>query len=363
MRQDAAQPSSGGLGYLVMFMVPAILIACALLGPNAGRAADWLAFLPLGIAFAIVPLLTISGVNWDEPAPVRPHSSHARLYYRVLPLAAVPAQLATLCTATHFWSGSSLHGVGRIGWLLSIGIFTALFAITVAHELIHHRSRLDQAIGGVLLSTSCFGAFKIVHLRVHHRFVGTALDFSSARRGDSIYRFWLRCLYGNPREALRCERKRQRRLGISWWRSELLAWYGLSACWLMLSWFVWSWMGALFLLLQSIVAIMALDWTNYVQHYGLRRQVNARGRYERVRPDHAWSMQCRITNLALLNLLRHGDHHTHPIVPYYALTHTTAPAYPYPFGFMMVLALFPPLFRRVVHPLLDRIAADAEGCE
>ena len=360
MQAGGAQPASGGFGYIVMFLVPAILVACALLGSTAGKAADWLAFMPLGIAFAIVPLLTISGGNWDEPGPARPRSPHARLYYRALPLAAVPAQLATLCIATQFWSGSSLNISGRIGWLLSIGIFSALFAITVAHELIHHRNWLDRAVGGLLLSTTCFGSFKIVHLQVHHRFVGTALDFSSARRGDSIYRFWLRCVYGNPREAVRCERARQQRLGIPWWRSELLAWYGLSAGWLTLSWLVWSWMGALFFLLQSAVAILTLDWTNYVQHYGLRRRVDTRGRYEPVRAHHAWSMQCRITNLALLNLLRHGDHHTHPIVPYYALTHTPAPAYPYPFGFMMLLALFPPLFRRIVDPLLDRPTAAAE---
>ncbi len=356
MQADATQQDCG-LGYVVMFMMPAILVACALLGSAAGEAADWLAFVPFGIAFAIVPLLTIFGVNWDEPSPARPRSPLARLYYRVLPLAAVPAQIVTLCTGTHFWSGSSLHLAGRIGWLLSIGTFGALFAITVAHELIHHRSRLDRVFGGILLSTTCFGSFKIVHLRVHHQFVGTALDFSSARRGDSIYRFWLRCLHSNPREALRCERERQRRLRVFWWRSELLAWYGLSAGWLALCWLVWSWMGALFFLLQSAVAILTLDLSNYVQHYGLRRQGDARGRYEPVRPDHAWSMQCRITNLALLNLLRHGDHHTHPTVPYYALTHTTAPAYPYALGFMMVLALFPPLFRRVVHPLLDCVGA------
>jgi alkane 1-monooxygenase len=360
MRADAAQ-SDYGLGYVVTFVMPAVLVACALLGSVPGGAADWLAFVPFGIIFVIVPLLTISGVNWDEPGPARPRSPLARLYYRVLPLAAAPAQIASLCIATHFWSGSSLHPAGRIGWLLSVGTVGALFAITVAHELIHHRSRLDRVFGGILLSTTCFGSFKIVHLRVHHRFVGTALDFSSARRGDSIYRFWLRCLYGNPREAVRCERERQRRRGISWWRSELLAWYGLSAIWLTLSWLVWSWMGALFFLLQSAMAMLTLEWTSYIQHYGLRRRVDARGRHEPVRPDHAWSVQCRITNLALLNLLRHGDHHTHPTVPYYALTHTTAPAYPYPLGFMMVLALFPPLFRHVVHPLLDRAAAQAEG--
>ena len=177
MQTDATQPDCG-LGYVVMFMMPAILVACALLGSAAGGTADWLAFVLFGIAFAIVPLLTIFGVNWDEPSPARPCSPFARLLYG--------------------------------------GTFGALFAITVAHELIHHRSRLDRVFGGILLSTTCFGSFKIVHLRVHHRFVGTALDFSSARRGDSIYRFWLRCLHSNLRETLRCERERQRRLGLPW---------------------------------------------------------------------------------------------------------------------------------------------------
>ena len=360
MRPDAAQPDCG-FGHVVMFLMPAILVICALIGSAAREAADWLAFAPFGIAFVIVPLLKIFGINWREPGPTRPRTPGARLYYRILPLAAVPAQLATLAVATAFWSGSSLHLAGRIGCLLSVGTVGALFAITVAHELIHHRDRLDRAAGGLLLSTTCFGSFKIVHLPVHHRFVGTVLDFAWARRGDSIYRFWLRCLHGHPREALRCERKRQRRRGISWWRSELLAWYGLSAGWLALSWLIWGWRGGLFFGLQSAVAILTLEWTSYVQHYGLQRQVDAGGRYEPVRPDHAWSMQCRITNLGLLNLLRHGDHHTRPTVPYYALTHTEVPTYPYALGFMMLLALFPPLFRRVVHPLLDRVAAEAEG--
>jgi alkane 1-monooxygenase len=72
-------------------------------------------------------------------------------------------------------------------------------------------------------------------------------------------------------------------------------------------------------------------------------------------------MQCRISNLALLNLLRHGDHHANPLVPYHELSHAPAPIYPYPFGFMMLLALATPLFRRVVHPLLDRLPTAAEG--
>ena len=80
MQADATQQDCG-LGYVVMFMMPAILVACALLGSAAGGTADWLAFVLFGIAFAIVPLLTIFGVNWDEPGPARPRSPLAHLYF------------------------------------------------------------------------------------------------------------------------------------------------------------------------------------------------------------------------------------------------------------------------------------------
>jgi alkane 1-monooxygenase len=344
---DAAAP--GGWGYLLSLAPPAVIALCAVGGSDAA------AMLPLLIAFAVIPLLSMIGVNWEEPAPLHPRTPLARLYYRAVPLAAVPAHLAALAFAAHCWSDPALPLVGRIVWPLSVGVFAALSAITTGHELIHHRGAPDRAFGGVLLSTACFGTFKIVHVRVHHRYVATPLDFSSAARGDSLYGFWLRCLAGNPREALRCERARLRGQRRPLWQSELVVWYGLSALWLGIAVAAWGWMGGAFFLLQSLIAILTLDWTNYVQHYGLRRRADAAGRFEPVRAHHAWSMQCRLSNLALLNLLRHGDHHANPLLPYHALAQAPAPAYPYPFGFMMLLALVPPLFRRVVHPLLDQL--------
>ena len=348
---------ANGLGFLLTLAGPALLALSATVGRTTGHL-DLIAFLPLAVAFGVVPALAISGLNWAEPSPVDAASSPARLYFRLLPAGIVPVQIAALAIAVDYWSDRSLDMTGRIGWVLSTGIFSALFAINVAHELIHRRSRVDRVLGGILLSTACFGTFKIVHVRVHHRFVCTDRDFSSARRGDSIYGYWLRNLAGNPREALRCERARLRQSRLSMWKSELAVWYMLSVVWFALAVTLWGWTGGAFFLLQSLVAILTLDLTNYVQHYGLRRKVDANGRYEPVGAGHAWSMQCRISNLALLNLLRHGDHHTRPLEPYHRLRHTPAPAYPYPFAAMILLALCPPLFRRVVDPLLEQSTVD-----
>ncbi len=314
------------------------------------------AFLPLAVAFLIAPMLSLLFDTDARRQPTQPTSRAGQWYLRWLPVAAVPAQFTAVGFAVAHWNDPGLGFVGSAGWLLSTGLFSALFAVTVAHELIHRRGPFDQALGGLLLSTACLGAFKIVHVRLHHRYVGTDRDFASARRGNSLYAYWLRALAGNPREALRLERLRLSRTDHSIWRSELVIWYGFSALWLVLAAAVWGWSCGAFFLLQSLVAALVLDWTNYIQHYGLRRRADVNGRYEPVRPHHAWTIDCRISNLALFNLLRHGDHHARPLEPYHSLTYTPAPSYPYPFAFMMLLALVTPLFRRTVHPYLDRLA-------
>jgi alkane 1-monooxygenase len=342
-----------GVGFLLCFAVPGLLILSAVLG-SLSEVPALFASVPLLIAFLVVPLLSVAGMSGSE-AP--PGASASAEFYRLLPLGALPAQFVSLTVATEFWVHGGLGAVGGAFWAWSTGLTGALFGITVAHELVHRRAAFDRACGGVILSTVCFGAFKVVHLRVHHRFVGTPRDFASAQRGDSIYRFWLRCVIASPREALRHELDRLSRLHRPMWHSELAVWYGLSTLWLMLSIVVWGWTGGMFFLLQSLVAILSLEWTNYVQHYGLRRIADATGHFEAVRSHHAWSMPCRISNLALLNLLRHGDHHVRPQQPYHDLRTTPVPAYPYPFGFMMLLALVTPVFRRVVDPVLDRLAA------
>ena len=344
-----------GFGYLLNLAAPGMVVLSAVLGHVRGLTSI-AAFLPLSVAFLIVPLLSFLFDSEAERRPSQPTSRADRWFLRALPIVAVPAQFTAIGVAVAHWNDPGLGIIGDAGWLLSTGLFSALFAVPVAHELIHGRSRFGHTLGGILLSTACLGTFKIVHVRLHHRYVGTDRDFASARRGDSLYAFWLRALVGNPREALRLERQRLSRTNHSIWRSELVVWYGLSALWFVLAVALRGWTCGVFFLLQSLIATLVLDWTNYIQHYGLRRTVDANGRYEPVRPHHAWTIDCRISNLALFNLLRHGDHHARPLEPYYSLAYTPVPSYPYPFGFMMLLALVTPLFRRTVHPYLDRLS-------
>jgi alkane 1-monooxygenase len=266
-----------------------------------------------------------------------------------------------LYIAIHYWNLKLFNLWGSFFYVLSVGIYSGMFAITVAHELIHHQQRCDRVLGGILLSTVGFGTFKVVHLRIHHRYVGTPLDFATARRGQSIYSFWGTNLVGNVREAIRCEREELAKTGRAFWQSELLFWYFLSLLWLSIAVLLGGWKGGIFFVLQSLIAILKLDWTNYLQHYGLTRKQDAKGRYEPVQIHHAWSVGLFIHDLAIFNLLRHGDHHAHPQRHYQTLRHyNDVPEYPCNYSIMYLLSLVPPLFQQIVHEHLARFEVQQE---
>jgi alkane 1-monooxygenase len=96
----------------------------------------------------------------------------------------------------------------------------------------------------------------------------------------------------------------------------------------------------------------------YIQHYGLERRRLAGGGFEPVGTRHAWCQTLWLDDLLLLNLPRHAEHHVHPQIPFERLgVPPDAPRYPYSYAVMILLALAPPLFRRVVDPCLDRMGA------
>ena len=94
--------------------------------------------------------------------------------------------------------------------------------------------------------------------------------------------------------------------------------------------------------------------SDYVQHYGLQRQSHD-GRPEPVSDRHSWNAPHRFTSHMMLNAPRHSAHHAHPDRRFVALTlpdPDRAPMLPYSLPAMSVIALAPPLWRRVMHPRL-----------
>ena len=341
------------LGFLLAFST-ALLPAGAWQLMRFGVPPGLAAWFPGVFIFGVVPW--IDALCGDERRNEEAPDAAARLenarYFRVLTALVVPVWLGLLAWSTARFA--ALDSVSaQLGWLVSIGVIGGTLAINPAHELIHKSTRWEPLLGGLLLTSVGYAGFKVEHVRGHHLHVATPEDSSSARLGESVYAFVPRALWRNVRNAWRLESQRLRGRGRSaWsWRNEMVAW---TALWLAFM-AVFAWAGGAralaFFLVQGVIAAATLEVINYVEHYGLERRLIAPGRDQHVTHHHAWNAPQRHTNWLLFNLQRHSDHHAVVRRRYQALRHhEDSPQLPAGYATMFVLALVPPLWRRVMNP-------------
>lgn len=316
------------------------------------------------MVFGIIPLLDLmlgqDALNPDEEADV-PQMIGER-FYKVMTLGWVVAYAVLLVWGAVVLASGQFNALGSIGWIVSIGIVGGL-GINVAHELIHKDEKLETWAGGLLLSLVSYAGFKVEHLRGHHVHVSTPEDASSSRYNQSLYNFLPQAYVRNfinawRLEAVRLERKGHRALS---WRNELIWWYSISALTLIGFTLAFGAQGAAYFIGQSFFAFTLLEIVNYLEHYGLHRRKLENGRYERTTPEHSWNSNYFLTNVFLFHLQRHSDHHAFAKRRYQVLRHhEIAPQLPAGYAAMVVLALFPPLWKKIMNP---RVEAYYEGEE
>ena len=306
------------------------------------------------LAFGVIPVLDhMIGPDSDNP----PDSALAWLendpFYRWAAYLYLPNQYLSLLFACWLWSGGGWLIMGfadKLGLMATVGLIGGL-AINAAHELGHTRARAEKCLSKVALAQTFYGHFFVEHNRGHHVRVATAEDPASARLGESLYAFIPRSVIGSLRSAWSLEAARLARIGKSRWmlsNDVLNAWLISIALFIALS----VWFGPVvlpWLMGQAIIGFCLLETINYLEHYGLRRQKLSNGRYERVRPAHSWNSSAVVVNVLLFHLERHSDHHVNPLRNYQALRHVDeAPQLPEGYSAMLLLALLPPLWRRVM---------------
>jgi len=334
------------LRHALFLIIPVSLVDAIDFGAMTGMP-DLFAFWPLFVMYGILTALDyLVGRDLSQPRDdVRDNP-----LFKWIVLAALPVHLASLWFGLQAFATVEFSWLGKLGWILSVGAVSGTIAITAAHELIHRPTRLERAVGGILLSSVCYGGFKTEHIYGHHVNVSTPLDASSARLGQSVYAFIPQAVRHNMRNAWSLEARRLRRQGLPAWRNEVLFWNVLSAGFALAAWAWFGPLGLLFFVAQSVVAFCELEAINYVEHYGLARRKDGE-RYERVAPVHSWNSSYRLMNWFLLNLARHSDHHAHAARRYQELRHVDdAPQLPGGYGAMVLLALVPPLWFRIIDP-------------
>lgn len=305
------------------------------------------------VIYVFMPIADwIVGVNTSSP----PESALSQLdndpYYRFLIYAFVPGQFAVTLFGAWIFATGSLTMWGMAGVALTVGMVNGVGFIP-AHELTHKNNTFDRWLARLILSPMAYGHFFAEHVRGHHRNVATPNDPTSAKMGESFWGFLLRAIVDGIRSAWELERERLARKGKSVWSLEnvnLQTWsltvllYGAMVAWL-------GWSVLVYLAVQAFFSVVLLEVTDYIEHYGLLRQVQANGAYEPCTPAHAWDSNHVVCSLFLYQLQRHADHHAHPGRRFQSLRcFENTPQLPASYVTMMLVAYLPPLWYRVMDP-------------
>jgi alkane 1-monooxygenase len=312
-------------------------------------------FLGPALVFGLFPVLDIAiGLDATNPPDSVLKFLEQDRYYRWCTYLFIPIQYAGLVFACWQWSSGDLSAVESIGLALTMGVVGGI-AINTAHELGHKRASSERWLSRVALAQTGYGHFFIEHNRGHHVRVATPEDPASSRLGESFWAFLPRTVIGSLRSAWGIEAARLDRLGRSHWSVHndiLTAWAMTAALFAALA-LAFGTVVLPYLLAQAVIGFSLLEVVNYLEHYGLLRQKRDDGRYERCRPEHSWNSNNVASNVLLYHLQRHSDHHANPTRRYQALRHVEeAPQLPTGYAGMIVLAWFPPLWRRLMDPRL-----------
>jgi len=347
-----APPVSRSLRNAAPFAISLLLLPLVWLGATRG---GWLILtLPIATSLVFALLDRIGGLNAENPG------TEARLsdlfWYRALTMAWVPLQFGMIFGTLWYVSRTDhLSGLEQWGLFLGIGVVSGAVGIVYAHELMHQKPRHERLLGDLLLGMVLYGHFRSEHLLVHHVYVGTPRDPVTARYNESFYRFFPRILVGCLKSSFRAEKAMLARKGLGWWHPGNPFWryWALEAMFCALALAIGGWWGLLLFATQAFYAIWYLELVNYIEHYGLTRKHLGGGKYEHVRPRHSWNASHRVSNWLLINLQRHSDHHYKPDRRFPLLqtyTEDEAPQLPRGYPLMTVVAMIPPLWRRMMNP-------------
>jgi alkane 1-monooxygenase len=324
--------------FLLWASIPAFFYALGPAGPLAT------------IALLLVALI---GAEFVAPRGDVLESGSPPRRYRMLFYVFVPLQLLSIAWAIDAVTRTS--ALGSVSLALAVGITTGVFGMLAAHELVHSRSRGERILGGIMLSGMMYRHFRIAHVHFHHRYAATEQDSATARLGEGFYAFLLRTVPGQFAEAWKFERARVRKPSLFANRAgnDVAIALAIAAAVAVVS-------GAralAFFAAQSAVAIIVLELFNYIAHYGLIRRSDG-ARLEPLGDSHSWNSSNVLVNLLIFNMGRHSHHHRKPSASYQELQFVpTAPELPAGYAGSILLALVPPLWRRVMDGEVEKARA------
>ena len=337
--------------WIASILSPGVPGICALL-LLSGQSLLWAAF-PLFFYFIVIPVLDmLVGEDVNNPPEEVVEELSNDTYYRILLHLSVPVFFFTFFTVAYAVGTLSLPVWAFVLMTLSAGVASGS-GLTVGHELGHKHDKLDRLSAKLINALTGYGHFNIEHNQGHHVKVATPDDPASSRFNESIYRFAFREIPYTAVRGWELEKRRLNQKGFSFWhwQNDVLQGYAITLVIGIALIAAFGWIMLPFLMLHHVVGWLQLTGANYIEHYGLKRDLKENGRYAPCEPRHSWNTNHIVSNLMLFHLQRHSDHHANPMRPYQSLRNfEDLPRLPSGYPGCFGLAYLPPLWFKIMNP-------------
>lgn len=223
-----------------------------------------------GIAYIIILVLTFLSEFWAK------YTKYSIIHtYTEISITSIVAILS------FFLFCAKTATLGPIESILAGILFGTVFGplgFTLGHEFGHKKEWYHKILSRLLFTIAGYPHFLEIHNSLHHRFIGTATDLTTAK----------------PKQAVSSYLHQQFK---SYFKEMTI--YSYIANVLLLVFLSDS---IIFVLTSQIVGWFFLEMVNFVQHYGLQRE-------DKIDEHLSWDTHNDFSNAFLFNLGRHGDHH------------------------------------------------------
>ncbi|MBL4907187.1 MAG: fatty acid desaturase [Sneathiella sp.] len=315
----------------------------------------WNIATPVILVFVITPILDI----FSSPSRKVPHENQLGVtttaFLKISPL------LYVLCFSTLFvfqiYMAIQLDAWNFVVSAVSFSVMGTIL-IAAAHELIHKRQRVSRVAGEFVFVMFGYWHFPLAHIHNHHALVATDADNHAPGKGQNFWRYMMEAYPKAVSFSYRLLKQRQSKGQISSARFTCLLTAYLCTP-IVLATVAFSFAGPIGLIFYVSVAIFSLLFAEavfYIQHYNVKRR-----RDERIAAHHSWDSDHRFSNYLTFMVQRHGDHHLKWGRDYYLLrAHQNSLYLPLGYPLMLVLALIPPVFFKVMDPRAEALSDTEE---
>ena len=338
--------------FLPVFIIPAIMfISFNYLG--------YWSFFAFVFVYMFIPAMEFIFTGTSENFTQEEETEERKdIYYDLLIYLMVPMQYTIL--GLYLWTITSqpLLWYEYLGITTAMGIACGGLGINVAHELGHRNKKYEQFMAKSLLLTTLYMHFFIEHNRGHHKNVSTPSDPATSRLNETFYAFWPRTVVGSWMDAWKLEQYRLTKMKQNFWNpihNEMLRFQLIQIAFTVTIYLIFGWIGVVGFIASSVIGFTLLEIVNYIEHYGMLRKQMSNGSYEKVKPHHSWNSNHEMGRILLFELTRHSDHHFNPSRKYQILRNFAhAPQMPTGYLAMIPLALIPPLWFKIMNPLVEK---------